>query len=80
MSFTFTLSNSFRYLEFASDYRIFDVNQPFSTQSRVIPTLKKKPFWNIVGKGENAVNQQNKSMDLRDKITVTVTLYQTIPN
>ena len=29
----------------------------FSTQSRLLTTLRKKPFKNIVGKGENAGNQ-----------------------
>ena len=28
--------------------------QPFTTQSQLLTTLKKKPFENIVGKGENA--------------------------
>ena len=30
---------------------------PFTTQSRLLTTLKKKPFENNVGKGENAGNQ-----------------------
>ena len=29
----------------------------FTTQSRLLTTLRKKPFENIVGKGENAGNQ-----------------------
>ena len=33
------------------------MGQPFTTQSRLLTTLKKKPFANIVGKGENAGNQ-----------------------
>ena len=32
-------------------------NKPFTTQSRLLTTLKKKPFENDVGKGENAGNQ-----------------------
>ena len=31
--------------------------QLFTSQSQLLTTLKKKPFENIVGKGENAVNQ-----------------------
>ena len=31
--------------------------QPFTTQSPLLMTLAKKPFENIVGKGENAGNQ-----------------------
>ena len=31
--------------------------QLFTTQSRILTTLKKKPLENIVGKGENAGNQ-----------------------
>ena len=31
--------------------------EPFTTQSRLLMTLGKKPFENIVGKGENAGNQ-----------------------
>ena len=31
--------------------------QPFTTQSRFLTTLRKTPFENIVGKGENAGNQ-----------------------
>ena len=33
------------------------VSQLFTTQSRLFTTLKKKPFENIVGKGENSSNQ-----------------------
>ena len=29
----------------------------FPTQSRLLPSLKKNPFENIVGKGENTGNQ-----------------------
>ena len=32
------------------------VIQPFTTQSRLLTTLKNEPFENIVGKGENAGN------------------------
>ena len=35
---------------------IFTVS-PFTTQSRLLSTLEKKPFENTVGKGENAGNQ-----------------------
>ena len=31
--------------------------KPFTTQSQLLTTLKKNPFENIVGKGENAGNQ-----------------------
>ena len=31
--------------------------QPFTTQSRLLTTLTKRPFENITGKGENAGNQ-----------------------
>ena len=36
---------------------LVSVVQPFTAQSRLITTLRKKPFENIVGKGENAGNQ-----------------------
>ena len=32
----------------------YDVNQLFTTRSRLLKTLRKKLFENIVGKGENA--------------------------
>ena len=34
-----------------------DLVDTFTTQSRLLMTLKKKPFDNIVGKGENVGNQ-----------------------
>ena len=34
------------------------ISYPFTTQSRLLTTLRKKPFENIVGKRENACNQR----------------------
>ena len=36
---------------------LFPVLKLFTTQSRLLTTPRKKPFENIVGKGENAGNQ-----------------------
>ena len=40
---------------------------PFSTQSRLIATLRKKPFENFLGKGEHAGNH-NVFYTIKDKI------------
>ena len=37
--------------------RLREIFTPFTIQSRILTTLKKKPFENSVGKGENAGNQ-----------------------
>ena len=33
--------------------------KPFTTQSRLLTTLRKEPFENLVGNGENAGNQHS---------------------
>ena len=45
--------------QFFDKYNIFFLKfvEFFTTQSRVLMTWKKRPFKNIVGKGENAGNQ-----------------------